>query len=121
MSTILYGSRVKTSIDNEVTNEIFRLRDTDNTPSITDLKFSRSEAIARIKENLGDSKFRELAQQFGQDTSEVYSKVMGTNKYKNADDEEKKEMLDKAQTKIYNKLKKKYDKKKKTSSKRNLN
>lgn len=108
ISSLLFGARVRTSRDDKVTNEIFRLQDTGNTPSIKDLKFSRSSAIKDIKADIGDDKFRELAIEFGKDTADVYIKVMDSSNYKKADDEEKKSMLDKAQTKIYNRLKKKY-------------
>ena len=113
--SLLFGARVRTSIDNEVTDEIFRLRDSGNKPNVRDIRFSSADKVTRLKEKVGKDEFYKVSKTFGESIAKRYSEEIKKSGYKKMDDIKKKEKLDSVMEEEYNKMMTKYkifDKKK---------
>lgn len=106
-SAILFGSRVKTSKDNKITEELLRLDKTNNLPSITDVS-KTSPRAKELKEQIGPEKFEEFMTDFGRRMAEETSKELGKSGYRRAIDEDKKKRLDKIKNDLFEKMLKKY-------------
>ena len=104
ITSLLFGARVRTSVDNMVTDEIFRLRDSGNKPNVRDIRFSSADKVERLKEKVGQEEFYKISKKFGEDLAKVYEKEISKADYKKADDLKKKEKLDAAMTQVYEKM-----------------
>jgi hypothetical protein len=92
IESLMFGARVRTARMDEITSEIYRLRDNGQQPNIKDLRFMYSSKVDELKEKTGD-KFYDVARKYGEDLATEFEKEMAKSKYKNASDEEKKDML----------------------------
>jgi hypothetical protein len=91
----MFGARVKTARMDEITSEIYRLRDNGYQPNIKDLRFSNSVKVDELREKTGD-KFYEIARKYGEDLArKIENEVKNTQRtdnkkpYKDLSDEEK--------------------------------
>ena len=99
LSTLLFGSRAKTVADDPVVNEIVRLAETGNLPSITDYS-KTSTRMKELKNQVGDERYREAEKFLGETLNDRYQKKMNTTSYKKMTDEKKAEELNKIKTDV---------------------
>lgn len=92
VESMLYGSRVKTATVTPAVDEIYRLRNADQEPTIKDLRFSRSSKVDELKEKTGD-KFYDVAREYGEGLGDAITKEIATESYKKLTDEEKKDRI----------------------------
>ena len=111
ISTLLFGSRVKTAQSNELTKEIQRLYKTDTGPTITDIARS-SKRVKELKNQIPDEEFQDALKFYGKRYGLYTNMRMKTVSYKKANDDEKKRMLDKIRNESVDKMLKKYGYKK---------
>ncbi len=99
---ILTGARVKTQVVNSVAREFERLNNTGNGISLTPV--TRSGLLS----SLSDSKKQQVNKEFAKEYAKQVSALIKTYKYKNSNDEDKKDMIDKIRRKIVKELKQEY-------------
>jgi len=88
LSTLLFGSRVKTNRSNEVIDELSRLDSSGNLPSITDVE-KTSDRVKAFKTQVGDEKYRETMDKFGSAFGYRLEKLVQTGKYQRLNDEDR--------------------------------
>lgn len=93
IESMLFGARIKDDKSDAIVEEIYRLRDNGNTPTVKDLRFMNSSNVEELKKKTGDN-FYEIARSYGETIARGYDKEMKSQKYKKASDEEKKKILD---------------------------
>lgn len=108
ISSLLFGARVKTSRDDMITDEIFRLRDSGNKPNVRDIRFSSSSKVDELKAKVGQEKFYDVANEFGLAVAKAYEAEIKLPSYQRLSDEEKKKRLDTAMEKRYKAMFSKY-------------
>ena len=99
---IFTGARVKTQVVNSVAREFERLNNTGNGVSLTPV--TRSGLLS----SLSDSKKQQVNKEFAKEYAKQVSALIKTYKYKNSNDEDKKDMIDKIRRKIVKELKQEY-------------
>ena len=99
---IFTGARVKTQVVNSVAREFERLNNTGNGISLTPV--TRSGLLS----SLSDSKKQQVNKEFAKEYAKQVSALIKTYKYKNSNDEDKKDMIDKIRRKIVKELKQEY-------------
>ena len=99
---IFTGARVKTQVVNSVAREIERLNNTGNGVSLTPV--TRSGLLS----SLSDNKKQQVNKEFAKEYAKQVSALIKTYKYKNSNDEDKKDMIDKIRRKIVKELKQEY-------------
>lgn len=99
---ILTGARVKTQVVNSVAREFERLNNTGNGVSLTPV--TRSGLLS----SLSDNKKQQVNKEFAKEYAKQVSALIKTYKYKNSNDEDKKDMIDKIRRKIVKELKQEY-------------
>lgn len=99
---IFTGARVKTQVVNSVAREFERLNNTGNGVSLTPV--TRSGLLS----SLSDSKKQQVNKEFAKEYVKQVSALIKTYKYKNSNDEDKKDMIDKIRRKIVKELKQEY-------------
>jgi hypothetical protein len=97
LSTILFGSRVKTAKENLVVNEINRLYGENAAPAITDIERS-SPRIQALKTELGD-KFTDALEYYGKQYGTESTKLINSLEYKKLYDEDKMKALNSVRSK----------------------
>jgi len=100
IESMMFGARVRTARMDEITSEIYRLRDAGQQPNIKDLRFMYSSKIDELKEKTGDD-FVNVARKYGEELAKEFEKTMQLKKYKEASDEEKKDLLYKVGQDLY--------------------
>ena len=94
ISQLLFGSRKKTRQDSVLVDELARLAQQNQLPSITDVSKTSSRA-KQLREQIGDEKFRKFFVDFGQSFKNKVLRAMKRSDYKRADDEGKKKIIEK--------------------------
>jgi hypothetical protein len=95
LSTLLFGARVKTAQDSQLLNELVRLNQAGELPSITDVA-KTSTSAQQLKTQIGTQKFDEAMQYFGKNLKQNMTDTINTDEYKQADSPlAQKRMLDK--------------------------
>lgn len=94
LSVLLLGSRSKTVAKSPVINEISRLANTNNLPSITNYA-ETSGRMKELKVQIGNDKFKEAEKYLGVNLNKRFERIMKTGEYKKADDENKAKLLNK--------------------------
>lgn len=94
ISTLLFGSRVKTAVDNPVVNEINRLYANDNAPVISGIEKSSSR-LKDLQKQLPQEKFEDVLKFYGKVYGQRVERIIETPAYKAKDDEDKKKILNK--------------------------
>jgi hypothetical protein len=92
LSTLLFGSRVKTARDNAVIDEINRLTDTDNAPAIMDIERA-SPKVKTLKQSLSGMDYQEAIQFYGRTYGSKADSLINTPDYNAMSDEEKMKAL----------------------------
>lgn len=95
ISTLLFGSRVKTAVDDKVVNELDRLNRSGQLPSIADVEKSSSR-VKEYKTQVDEKKYQEMITYFGSRFRSESEKLIDSGKYKSADNDEKKKLIEKA-------------------------
>lgn len=88
LSTLLFGSRVKSVKSNAVVDEISRLGETGNLPSITDYA-TTSPRFKELKAQIGNEKFAEAQQYLGEQFYKKLDVKLSSYSYKHMTDEKK--------------------------------
>lgn len=108
-SDILFGSRVKTDKENEMTKEIINVSDAvDKSITFTDWDRSSGKKLAQFKEKVGEEKFNEAKVEYGKELARMIEKEMSSRNYEKMSDEEKHRLLTGLDTEATNKIFKKY-------------
>lgn len=102
IDSLMFGARVRTSRMDYIVDEIYRLRDNGQQPTVKDLRFMYSTKVDELKEKTGD-KFYEVARKYGESMAVEYENTMNKEIYKKLSDEEKKKALDKIGQDLYEK------------------
>jgi hypothetical protein len=88
LSTVLFGSRVKTEMENDIVNEMIRLYETGNLPSITD-STTTSGRMKELKQQIGEPTYGGAVKYFREEYTKGLEKTMTKGSYKKLSDEEK--------------------------------
>lgn len=105
---LLAGARIKTEVSSPAGKEIYRLMKTGNTPQITNWRYIQSQNLQKVKDKLGEEKFNQLFDRYGEALKTAIETLMKTPEYKRANDEEKAKMISKQEDVIMDKIFKKY-------------
>lgn len=100
ISTYLFGSRVKISNDDNVIQELDRLAETNNLPSITDVEKTSSRAKL-LKIQIGNKAFDKAKTEFGKQLYIEFKDTMESSDYEDEDDEGKYKLLNKVKDKQF--------------------
>lgn len=111
LSTLLFGSRVKTVQTSPVIKEIERLSETGNLPSITDYART-SPTFKELKKQIGNEKFEEAQVYLGTSLNEKLEKEIKSGGYKRASDENKAKRINKIKEDMLTKTLRKFHYKK---------
>jgi hypothetical protein len=102
MSTLLFGSRVKTAIDNPLVKELVSLDKQGELPAITDV--SRTSQRAKdLKAQIGDSQFHDAMLYFGNNLKTNMQDAIDSSDYTDAETpQDKKKILDQVKEDTFN-------------------
>jgi hypothetical protein len=101
LSTLLFGSRVKTNQDSQIINELVNLNQQNALPSITDVS-KTSPRAKELKTQIGDSKFREAMDYMGTNLKQNFLDTMEGDDYQTSSPQDKQNMLDKVKEATFN-------------------
>lgn len=107
ISTLLFGSRVKSAQQDYVTEEMSRLNETGNLPSLTDIE-KTSSRVKDFKTQVDIDTYNEMVLDFKISFSDSIANVVDSDKYWNADDEKKASIINGIKSKILDKKLKQY-------------
>ena len=107
ISTLLFGSRVKTSDESKLVQELVRLDNKGQLPSITDVE-KTSSRVKELKVQLGDRKFNQAMEYYRLLFKNKVEKAANSGVYKRGDDEAKKESINKIKSEALDTMLKKY-------------
>ncbi len=99
ISTILFGARVKDVKSTPVIDELSRLSETGNLPSITDYA-KTSERFKGLKAQVGEERFTEAQAYLGETLNDRIDKRIKSGSYKNLSDEKKAKELNDIKTEV---------------------
>jgi hypothetical protein len=111
VSTLLFGSRLKTANQNKIVNEINRLYDEGTGPTISSIEYASSR-VKDFKTQVSDEKFQEALEYYGTKFSEKVNKIMAGGSYKMQTDDKKKDRINNARTEAMDAMLKNYHYKK---------
>jgi hypothetical protein len=94
LSVLFFGSRVKTATESKVIDEIVRLNQAGFPPAIGNPE-KTSERVKALKQQISPEKYKEALQWYGKEYAKRASIKIETDYYKKADDEKKKDILNK--------------------------
>lgn len=112
LSVLLFGSRVKTVKSSPLIDEINRLSETGNLPSITDYA-KTSGRMKELKAQIGDEKFAEAEQYLGERLNKKMTEEINKSGYQRSDDEKKASRLNAVKEKALEKTLREFKYKKK--------
>jgi len=92
LSDLLFGARVKTTRDDPTYNELERLLEQGELPSLSDIT-KTSTRVKKMQEQLGEVKFREMILYFGGKFKIELDREISKNSYKRLSDEDKKDRI----------------------------
>jgi hypothetical protein len=107
VSTILFGSRLKTANTDKLVGEIVRLNDAGFGPAIAEVQRS-STRIKGISEQLGPAKTQEMLEYYGKRFSRAMAFRIGSENYKAKSDADKQELINKVRGLVMNETFKKF-------------
>jgi len=94
VSQIAFGARVKTEKSEAVKNEVLRLKDAGQAPTITSWKYIRSEKLQKLKDKVGNKEFQRIfTEEYGKPLREGIAKLIVKPEYKKLSDEDKKKQI----------------------------
>lgn len=115
ISTLLFGSRVKTAKDNPVVNEINRLHGTDNTPVTMNIE-KASSRFKELKKQIPQEQFQEALVFYGSNYKAKAERAIGGSVYQSKSDEDKKKALNKIREDVLDRTLKMFHYKKPTKN-----
>lgn len=92
VSTAIFGSRVKTANNSPVIEELVRLKNTGNLPSITDVE-KTSTRVRTYKDQVSAEKYDQVMDKYQQNFESGIDRMINTQNYKRADNETKAKMI----------------------------
>jgi hypothetical protein len=92
ISTLLFGSRVKTANRSRLLTEISRLTKAGHGPAISDIERS-SAKVQELKQQLDQKAYQSALKYFGREYGRKAISMLGSYEYRTATDEEKKQKL----------------------------
>jgi hypothetical protein len=98
ISQLLFGARVKESMDNNLLIELERLNKTGNLPSLSDISLSSSR-VKELKELINSNDFEDFIKRIGESIENEFSNKINSGNYQSLSDEEKKNELNKIRNK----------------------
>jgi len=93
LSTLVFGSRVKTENDNTLIKELVRLDEAGQLPSITDVE-KNSKYMKELKKQIGKEKFKDAMTYYQAEFKSRVQELITNDLYKEASDEKKKNAID---------------------------
>jgi hypothetical protein len=110
LSTILFGSRVKTSTETPIVAEVVRLsEESGKNITFSDWLKSSSKDINQFKEKIGDEKFKEAVSQYGKELKSNLEEGINSEKYRYATYDDKLKIINGADSKAKTEIFKKYN------------
>lgn len=103
ISSMLFGSRLKTANSSALISEIDRLYGVGEGPSIGNLEYT-SGRVADLKEQIGNERFNEAIKYFGTIYGEASSKAIKDEYYKREPDENKAKILNRIRRKAVDQM-----------------
>jgi hypothetical protein len=94
ISTLLFGSRVKSSNDSELLTELAHLSDEGKLPALTDVT-KNSKPMMQLKQQIGDKEYDKASHEFGTALRVNMTDAIKTDEYKAADSEGRRNILNK--------------------------
>lgn len=94
LSTLLFGTRVKTSQDSALIGELDRLATVGQLPSVTDVEKTSPRAQDLLAQ-IGEEKFAAAKEAFGKRLKDRFTRIIGSSQYKALNDEKKSNLLQK--------------------------
>jgi hypothetical protein len=85
-------TRSQKNVSSDVLNELNRLADTGNTPSLS--KPDASTRVRSLKKQIGEQEYQSFLQYYGDELKTQFSDQISGYDYRDATDEEKKKLLD---------------------------
>jgi hypothetical protein len=110
-SVILFGARVKTARDGRVVEEVQRLDDAGQRPSLTRPEWTSSR-VKTFKTQVSDEKFKEAMKYFRVEYMQKVDRLLKKSKYKRISDDEKRKEINDAKAESLDKALKRYGYKK---------
>ena len=107
LSTLLFGSRVKTANEDDLIKELVRLDGEGQLPSITDVE-KTSSRVKELKVQIGEKRFNQAMEYYRFLLKNRVERVVNSGSYKRDNDEEKKAAIDKIKNEALDKMLKKY-------------
>lgn len=105
VTQILAGARVKTSKKEPYAEEIIRLKDTGNGPSLTSWKYRLGKRQQALKDKVGEEEYRRIfKEEFGKPIIEKMNALMKSKEYQNLSDAEKKVVIDNINDNVIEKI-----------------
>lgn len=92
ISTLLFGSRVKTAQETPLISEISRLSDENLSPTISDVSIS-SKRMKQLKEQIGNNKFNNAIKFYSETFSDRAEKLVSSPSYNNMQDDDKRKKI----------------------------
>lgn len=93
VSTLIFGSRLKTATDDPLVDEVVRLHDAGQSPAISNLEYTSSR-MKDLKAQIGAEKFNKAMDYFSDIYGGYAKKLIKSPEYKRAGDVQKKDALD---------------------------
>jgi hypothetical protein len=93
-NTLIFGGRQKTAVDNNIIKELNRLSDTGLLPALYDIE-KKSQRARDLKIQIGNEKFSKAKELYGKRLKIAVNGLIRSTKYIKAEDDEKKDMIDK--------------------------
>lgn len=111
LSTVLFGSRVKTANENKLIQELVRLEGEGQLPSITDVE-KTSSRVKGLKEQISEAKYTGAMKYYRRELKTRVERIVRSGKYRAMDDEEKKNAIEKEKNEALDVMLKRYGYKK---------
>lgn len=110
LTTILFGSRVKTDTRDATISEVDRVSQAvGKSASFTDWDKSSSQTLAQFKEKVGKDTYNKAKVEYGKQLKATLDRLIKTGAYKNASDEDKLSTISDADAKVQKDVLKRYN------------
>jgi hypothetical protein len=109
ISTILFGSRVKTSKEDSIIKEISNAsKEADKSINFTDWDKSSGKTLTQFKEKKGQGVFNKAKSEYGALLREKINKIINSSEYKKASPEDKVKLINNADSEATSQIYKRY-------------
>lgn len=108
--TLVFGARVKTSREDSIIREVVKVvNESGKNINFTDWEKSNSKKLAQFKSKVGEARYKEATQLYGQTMRSLIKSTIRTTEYRKADIEERNDILSSLDTKAVDKVFEKYN------------